>query len=200
MGAPRRGQPYIGQVLALVDSADPQTIVDRLQPFAEIAPMYTPQIVVMPYAAVMNMFPDSDHQAQGEPIARTAFVRTITPELARDVARLLASGVIYFFQIRTTGGAASDVDADATAYAHRDATFSLTAMGVDRALADAHWDRLRSHFDGLYLSFESDPRPERLADAFPPATLARLRLLKARYDPDNVFRDNFNITPAKEES
>jgi hypothetical protein len=57
------------------------------------------------------------------------------------------------------------------------------------------WDQLREHFDGLYLSFETDPRPERLADAFPPRTLRRLRELKARYDPDNVFRDNFNITP-----
>jgi FAD/FMN-containing dehydrogenase len=38
-------------------------------------------------------------------------------------------------------------------------------------------------------------RPERLGDAFPPRTLARLRELKRRYDPTNVFRDNFNITP-----
>ena len=39
--------------------------------------MYPPQIVVMPYADAMNMFPDSDHQGQGEPIARTAFVRAM---------------------------------------------------------------------------------------------------------------------------
>jgi len=46
---------------------------------------------------------------------------------------------------------------------------------------------------GLYLSFETDVRPERLGDAFQPRTLARLRELKRRYDPDNLFRDNFNI-------
>jgi hypothetical protein len=55
------------------------------------------------------------------------------------------------------------------------------------------WDALAHHFEGLYISFETDLRPERLNDAFPPRTLERLRLLKARYDPDNVFRDNFNV-------
>jgi FAD/FMN-containing dehydrogenase len=49
--------------------------------------------------------------------------------------------------------------------------------------------------NGLYLSFDTDTRPERLHDAFPPATLARLRRLKARYDPDNVFNRNFPIPP-----
>ncbi len=88
------------------------------------------------------------------------------------------------------------MDTDATAYAHRRANFSVAAMGIDRMLTDTHWDRLRDHFEGLYLSFETDARPQRLADAFPPRTLHRLRELKARYDPDNVFRDNFNITPA----
>jgi alkanesulfonate monooxygenase SsuD/methylene tetrahydromethanopterin reductase-like flavin-dependent oxidoreductase (luciferase family) len=200
MGARRRGQPVTAQLMALVDSADAQTIVDRLQPFAQLAPVYSHEIVVMPYASVMNMFPDSEHQGQGEPISRTGFVHTITPEFARETARLLESGTIYFFQIRTTGGAASDVEADATAYAHRDVNFSVTAMGVDRRLTDARWDGMRRHFDGLYLSFETDQRPERLGDAFPPATLRRLRELKARYDPDNVFRDNFSITAAKEES
>jgi FAD/FMN-containing dehydrogenase len=32
--------------------------------------------------------------------------------------------------------------------------------------------------------------------AYPAATYARLRELKRRYDPDNVFRGNHNIPPA----
>jgi hypothetical protein len=32
--------------------------------------------------------------------------------------------------------------------------------------------------------------------AYPPATLARLRQVKRRYDPDNMFRLNTNISPA----
>ena len=70
-----------------------------------------------------------------------------------------------------------------------------TAFGADRTVLDRSWDGLLGHFSGLYLSFETDLRGERLADAFPAGTLRRLRALKRKYDPDNVFRDNFNIAP-----
>jgi hypothetical protein len=63
-----------------------------------------------------------------------------------------------------------------------------------------HWDELRPHLDGLYINFETDDRSERLHDAFPGKTLERLRRLKARYDPDNVFNQNFPIAPAPREA
>jgi len=195
MGPPRRGQPAVAQLYGVVDSGDPDTVLERLQPFARIAPMFQQQVVIAPYAAVMGLAPDADHQGRGEPVSRSAFIREVTPAFAAAAERLLRSGVVYFFQLRTVGGAVADVDPDATAYAHRDAGFSVIAMGVDRERLDRLWDGLSEHFDGLYLSFETDQRPERLADAFPPRTLRRLRELKGRYDPGNVFRDNFNIRP-----
>ena len=75
------------------------------------------------------------------------------------------------------------------------ANFSVSAFGTSRERLNALWDKMAVHFMGLYLSFETGVRPERLFDAFPPRTLARLRELKRRYDPDIVFRDNFNIAP-----
>ena len=71
----------------------------------------------------------------------------------------------------------------------------MTAFGASGERLNTAWDEVYEHFDGLYLSFETDLRPERLNDAFPPKTLKRLRELKSRYDPDNVFRDNFNLAP-----
>jgi FAD/FMN-containing dehydrogenase len=62
---------------------------------------------------------------------------------------------------------------------------------------DELWSELSPHLNGLYLSFDTDQRPERLHDAFPGETLTRLRRLKAAYDPDNVFNQNFSIPPAE---
>src|SRR5690606_21886768 len=93
-----------------------------------------------------------------------------------------------------------DVPAEATAYAHRSANFSVVAVGSNQQRLDTEWQRLEPFFDGLYLSFETGTSPERIRDAFPPATLNRLRSLKAEYDPANVFRDNFGIGTIPEDT
>ncbi|HKH09036.1 MAG TPA: BBE domain-containing protein, partial [Agromyces sp.] len=71
------------------------------------------------------------------------------------------------------------------------------AFGSSRQQTSARWDELIApHTDGAYLSFDTEQGPERVAAAFPPATLERLRALKAELDPANLFRDNANIAPA----
>jgi len=90
-----------------------------------------------------------------------------------------ASAATPFVAIRAVGGAINDVDPDATAYPHRHQNFNVSSVGADAGRFRAHWDELRPHLDGLYLSFETDQRPQRLHDAFPGPTLTRLRELKA---------------------
>ena len=196
LGPPRGGQPPAGHVMVAVDSPDADTVLARLQPLAAIAPLAASDARMTSYAAVMaNASPDP-HAGQGEPVTRSGLVRHITPEFAIAIEKLMATGIVYFFQIRSLGGAVGDVPAEATAFGHRDANFAVVAFGTDRARLDEAWEDIHRHTRGLYLSFETDTRPERLGDAFPQPTLARLRVLKQRYDPDNVFRDNFNIAPA----
>ncbi|UFS59233.1 LLM class flavin-dependent oxidoreductase [Subtercola endophyticus] len=198
LGRPRPGQPQVAQVLAVVDSPDPDTIIARLQPLADLAPLLQQSVQLMPYAAIMANAQGGDHDGQGEPLARSGLIGHITPAFAAAAAALLDSGEVYFFQIRSVGGAVADVAPDATAYANRSANFSVVAFGSHPDRMNALWDDLLHHFDGLYLSFETDRRAGRLEEAFPPATLARLRALKAQLDPDNVFRDNFNVTPLEQ--
>jgi alkanesulfonate monooxygenase SsuD/methylene tetrahydromethanopterin reductase-like flavin-dependent oxidoreductase (luciferase family)/FAD/FMN-containing dehydrogenase len=196
LGPPRGGQPPIAQVMVAVDSGDADTVLARLQPLAEIAPLVDSDARMTSYAAVMGNASPDPHQGQGEPVTRSGLIRHITPEFAVAIEKLMATGIVYFFQIRSVGGAVSDVAADATAFGTRDANFAVVAFGTDRAGLDEAWEDIYQHLDGLYLSFETDTRAERLGDAFPPATLERLLALKRRYDPDNVFRDNFNIVPS----
>ncbi|MFJ9390945.1 FAD-binding protein [Nocardioides sp. NPDC101246] len=198
-GRPRPEGSVI-QLYGLVHSADPEVIVERLTPFASLGALVQQQVVLARYADVMSQAPDvgtDGHHGHGEPQARSGLIPAVTSEFARDAALMLRSGDVYFFQLRTMGGAIADVDPDATAFAHRTAGFQITAMGGDPVALDTAWAHLRPHLDGLYLSFETTRSPERIADAFPPATLARLRDLKQRFDPTNLFRDNFNIDPSE---
>lgn len=196
LGARRRGRPAYAQVLAVVDSDDPDTVLDRLKPLAGIGPLLDQSIQIVPYAAVMANVRDGGHNGHGEPHAHSGLVEHITPEIAAEAAELIDSGAAYFFQIRSVGGAVSDVPPDATAYANRSANFSLVAFGTNASGLDGRWERLRRHFVGMYLSFETGLAPERIGIAFPGETLTRLRALKERYDPENVFRDNFNVLGA----
>ncbi|MGW8814601.1 LLM class flavin-dependent oxidoreductase [Gordonia terrae] len=206
MDTPRETTPFLimgqgtAQVMAMVDSTDPSVIVEQLQPLAEIAPLVQQQVVIAPYAAVMNMFPESPHHGRGEPVSRSAFTDEITPGFASASADLIRSGASHWYQIRTVGGAVSDVPSDATAYAHRDANFALSVMGSNAQRVDRWFEPIRRQSTGLYLSFESDRDAARLTDAFPPATLERLRRLKTQLDPDNLFQDNFNVTPAQHDT
>ncbi len=186
------GGPSVAQTMTVVDSPDPETIIDMLQPFAEIAPLVQQSVVLKPYSAIMANSTGAAHTAQGEPLFRSGLIEHITPAFASAIASLLATGLVPFFQIRSVGGAVNDVPADATAYAHRSANFSIAAVGSSPRL-NAEWERLGEHFSGLYLSFETDQSPPRRGGPSPPQTLARLRALKAQVDPQNVFRDNFNV-------
>ncbi|GAA5212090.1 LLM class flavin-dependent oxidoreductase [Microbacterium kyungheense] len=195
-GAPRRGQPQIVQLYGLVDSDDPDTIIARLQPFAELAPLVQQQVQLTTYAQVMANADLGPQHGAGEPHSRSALVEHVTPAFAQAVDGMLRTGAVPFFQLRAVGGAVADVPEDATAYAHRSANFSVAGLGGNPDRLDAAWRSLAAHTRGMYLSFDSSDRPERIAEAFPPAALERLRAVKAAYDPESVFRDNFAVDPA----
>ena len=55
-------------------------------------------------------------------------------------------------------------------------------------------------FDGAYANFLANEGPERIRAAYPGGTWERLRSIKARYDPTNLFHLNQNIPPAEEEA
>lgn len=198
MGKQEPGNPIIAQIMAVVASDNADEIIAALQPFASLGELVGQQVYITSYAQLVDGPEPGVSRAMGEPVGRGAAINHITPAFAKELASFILRGETYFFQIRATGGAAADVPVNATAYAHRAANFHLSALASNQNRLNTAWDAMSEFFDGLYLSFDTDRRPERIKDAFPPLTLARLEMLKKQYDPKNVFRDNFNIKVAPE--
>ena len=197
----RQGGRQYAQALLVVDSDDPDTIIERLQPVADIAPLLDQSVALTSYDQIMQMMlSEAPQQGQGEPHSHSGLVRHLSPDVATAAAALLETGASYFFAIRAVGGAVSDVPSDATAYGWREANFSVAAFGTRASGLDPMWEKLVPHLEGMYLSFETATGPEVLARAFPPEHLARLRALKRRYDPTGLFRDNFYIDPEAADS
>jgi FAD/FMN-containing dehydrogenase len=111
---------------------------------------------------------------------------------------------IAFLQV---GGAINRVPATATAYPHRDVNFVLS---VHARWADPSEDRAciawaRQLFDGMspystggvYVNFMPEEETERVRRGAYGVNYDLLAQLKAKYDPDNLFRRNQNIPPAR---
>jgi FAD/FMN-containing dehydrogenase len=109
-------------------------------------------------------------------------------------------------QLRGLGGAMARVGRDETAFAHRDKRYFVAIIGVwldaaedatpHRAWVQALWQQIRHEGSGVYVNFlEEDEGKERILDAYPAATFARLADIKRRYDPTNLFKFNQNIPP-----
>ena len=185
------------QLYSVYAGDDTDAAIAALTPLLDIGPVLDQQAQLVPYPAIVA--PHGGIHMGGSPTAiRAGLLNHIYEPTAHAFEDFLATGESSWLQIRAVGGAVNDVPADATAYAHRTQNFSVNAVGrstIERL--NPVWDEhLYPHMNGLYLSFDTDPRPERLLDAFPEPTLTRLRELKAKYDPDNVFRQNFAIEPA----
>lgn len=103
------------------------------------------------------------------------------------------------------GGAPSCVDNDATAFGQREAPWNTHFLSIwpdpaenekniayTRAIAGAMkpWTTGRA-----YLNFIGDEGSGRVEAAYGPERYARLQALKAKWDPQNVFRHNQNIAP-----
>lgn len=197
IGATRPGELTYVLATIVVDSDQPGTVVERLQPILRVDRIAQQSVSLRSYEDVMGAFFDdaSTQQGSGEPHAHSAFARHLDSEISAEIEALLESGASHFFTIRSVGGAVADIGADETAYGWREANFSLVAFGSPHSGIDLWWARLQPRFEGMYLSFESDTGPDSLARAFPPAHLKRLRELKRRYDQTGLFRDNFFINP-----
>jgi FAD/FMN-containing dehydrogenase len=158
----------------------------------------------MPYAGI---FPPDDPDYQPTAVARTMFVDRIGATEATTIVEQLAASdaPLRAAQLRVHGGAIARVPVEATAFAHRGSEILVNVAAFyegedDRRRRQAWVDglaaALRQSDAGAYVNFVGDEGEAGVRAAYPDATLQRLREVKARYDPHNLFRRNQNIPPA----
>ena len=102
------------------------------------------------------------------------------------------------------GGAVARVGEEETAFGGRSAghTFNIagvteTAEGFDeeREWVRNFWSALEPYHTSVYVNFLMEEGEERIRQAYGTKKYDRLKALKRRYDPDNLFRLNQNIRP-----
>jgi FAD/FMN-containing dehydrogenase len=102
-------------------------------------------------------------------------------------------------------GAVRRVPKDATAWSARDATWSMVIAGIDsdpkkadslKNWGRAYWKAVHPYnLDGAYVNFMMEDEGADRIQATYGDNYTRLALVKAKYDPTNLFRVNQNIQP-----
>jgi FAD/FMN-containing dehydrogenase len=117
-----------------------------------------------------------------------------------------APSALCLMHLYPINGAVHRVPKDATAWNTRDATFSMVIAGIDpqpkqanalKTWGRAYWNAVHPfNLGGAYVNFLYDDEPADRLQATYGDNYARLAIVKAKYDPDNLFKVNQNIEPA----
>ncbi|MEV4372680.1 FAD-binding oxidoreductase [Nonomuraea sp. NPDC049637] len=163
----------------------------------------------MPYSRITEIYQDPRHPVAAH--LRSALLRELDDDAAAELASFIdparTEGPFPGIQLRHLGGALDRPPARPHAAGTRGAAFLLWMRlpappgraEAARAAADEVLDRLRRWDTGALLPgflFDHDAAPDRVRRAWSEADHRRLSALKARYDPDRLFRVNHNIAPA----
>src|SRR5256714_13290153 len=134
------------------------------------------------------------------------FLRELSDDLIELTAeRFHQPGVSGTILVEPLFGAAKRVAPDATAFGGREANFNATYINswIDPGDDDRNVAVARGYSSALapwaigggYINYASESAGDGLETEYGAERFARLRDVKRRYDPDNRFRFNHNISP-----
>ena len=184
---------------------DAEEIMTRIKGFGTVA---MDALGPIPYTVLNGMLDDGFPKGAFN-YWKSSFIHTLTDEAIGTVISLyegcpVPSNQLLFEHFH---GAAARKPADETAYALRDTGYNVAIIGqwFDRADEGAATSWCRNAFSALqayvgprrYANYiGSDEDADAAAVAAYGANLPRLRELKRKYDPENVFAHNVNIRPS----
>jgi FAD/FMN-containing dehydrogenase len=193
-----------GVVVSIAYFGDPDEGRSAIAPLLDAAEPVADGVRPMYYAELQDIFGRMPFGLRNYWSGR--FLR----ELPDEVIDLTAS---YFADQQATGsvllepiyGAAARVPSDATAFAGREARYNATfsSSWVDAADDDRQIAAARAYsaalapwaIGGGYINYASESAGDGLETEYGAERFARLREVKRKYDPDNRFRFNHNISP-----
>ncbi len=190
------GAPEWGKLLAdeWREWVTPISDTVRVMPFSEIGTIADDPVNPMPIYVTGELIDVLSDEAIG----------LLTETLSQENSPLI------FSELRHGGGAIAKADRSANAIGNRDTAYYFMMAGatptpeaqeqVEQFIAQFKRD-LRPHISGgVYLNFmEGAEADERTKDAYSAETYRRLMTLKAKYDPNNLFRYSFSIPVAEVE-
>ena len=198
---------YHGQLILMalmVYAGAPEAGQRVLAPFRALA---TPLVDMLRPMSYPEIFFPEDESYHPTAVGQTIFVNTIDRHASESILEYLqaSDATMCVAQLRVLGGAMARVPIEATAFAHRASRIMVSIAAFyegpqDRALREA-WvadfaAALHQGDSGTYIGFLADNGEKRIRQAYPGKTWERLAAVKARYDPNNLFRLNHNIPPA----
>ncbi len=186
-------------------SGDPEEGERQFKAFHDVAEVKAEMVGPFPYPAINAAFDDLFPKGIRQ-YWKGNFVKELTDEaIAAHVEHgpnaPTVSSTMHLYPIN---GACHRVDADATAFGHRDANFSMVIIAAsdDPSEDEANTKWVRDYSDAIaphsevggYVNFMDDDDDERVRANYG-GNYDRLVDIKRKYDPDNVFKVNQNIVP-----
>ena len=181
--------------------SDKEAADAAFEPLLSLGTVVMAEIAEKAYADVL----EEAHPPPGlRSLANNTLIEAVDDRVIDAIVRYYDGGAASrLVFLRALGGAVSRVSSDATAFAHRSAEAMVVGAvfapgdATDAELVErlAPFDEFHALGSGSYAGFVATDTAADVARIYPPATLERLREVKRAYDPDNVFRANFNIAP-----
>jgi FAD/FMN-containing dehydrogenase len=201
------GEPVAA--LALVYNGPLEEGARVVQPLRDFGSPTQDTMGAMPYRAVQTLL-DAGSPSGRRNYWKSSFLNDLPDAAIETLIERFAEARSPYCKllIECLGGAVARVDRADTAFDHRHLPFNLLVLGAwEEPAADddniawvrATWAAMQPHAaEGVYMNYlEAEGGIDRLQAAYGSENYRRLAALKASYDPENRFRVNQNVRPAR---
>lgn len=189
--------------------ANPATADDVLKPLLAASPPVANNIKVRRLSEMAQLNPASGTSG-ARSYEQAEYLKTLSDEVIDGLLTFAEKSILPAMQIEVQqlGGALSPSDASAYAFTPSAAPFLLhwettetpttTLAKIAEATQKAVGDLGDVYTGEAYYNYLRGDEQSRIADAFGGGKYERLREIKRKFDPENLFHLNLNIAPAQQ--